>query len=243
MILMHCRNEKSRIAVAIVDETQRRKANKIEGDSSKAAYRTLDDQPWFLESYDIMSGDYVLRRGPIQQLLGNPKLETQDVQAAAESESSDTNPDLGSATSRQAEDILAITQRQDIQATVRTALVEARIGQGKFRQDLIKLWNGQCAVTGCGELAVLRASHIKPWRDCQDEERLDPANGLLLTANLDALFDAGLVSFETDGTMILSADLPTQSRDHLGLPIAINQPLSAAQRDFLVHHRTECLKP
>jgi putative restriction endonuclease len=91
-------------------------------------------------------------------------------------------------------------------AGTRTAIIQARVGQGIFREKLVTRWKG-CAVTGCTLLSVLRASHIKPWAESTNEERLDEFNGLLLTANLDALFDKGLISFLDDGTMIKSDEL------------------------------------
>lgn len=54
---------------------------------------------------------------------------------------------------------------------------------------------------------VLRASHAKPWRHCSDSERLDPDNGLPLVATLDALFDAGLITFDAGGCMEISTHL------------------------------------
>ncbi|HET9245398.1 MAG TPA: HNH endonuclease signature motif containing protein, partial [Xanthobacteraceae bacterium] len=60
--------------------------------------------------------------------------------------------------------------------------------------------------------AALRASHIKPWRESSDRERLDPANGLLLTANLDALFNDGLIAFDDEGQMLVSAQLTRKDR-------------------------------
>ena len=62
----------------------------------------------------------------------------------------------------------------------------------------------RCAVTGCAISVVLRSSHIKPWADSTNSERLNPANGLLLAAHIDALFDGGLISFENNGTMLAS---------------------------------------
>src|SRR5438093_853602 len=55
---------------------------------------------------------------------------------------------------------------------------------------------GRCPLTGVTVPAVLRASHILPWADCTDAQRLDVHNGLLLSALWDAAFDCGLVSFE-----------------------------------------------
>jgi hypothetical protein len=68
--------------------------------------------------------------------------------------------------------------------TTRLALVDARRGQGQFRADLERRWNGLCAVTGCGISAMLRASHIKPWSKSSNRDRLNPDNGILLAAHL-----------------------------------------------------------
>jgi hypothetical protein len=79
-------------------------------------------------------------------------------------------------------------------------LVVQRVGQDVFRAALMDYWGGRCAVTGCAEPLLLRASHIKPWALCAtDAERLDVKNGLLLTAHLDAAFDAGLIDFDDAG--------------------------------------------
>jgi hypothetical protein len=90
-------------------------------------------------------------------------------------------------------------------ATEREALISARLGQGLFRTRLMSVWKGRCAVTDIQIPALLRASHIKPWRMSDNSERLDPENGLLLVANLDAAFDAGLLSFTDTGRMLFSA--------------------------------------
>jgi len=89
--------------------------------------------------------------------------------------------------------------------TTRKSLVDARIGQGKFREELVNYWKG-CAVTGCKVHRMLRASHIKPWRDSDNADRLDPFNGLLRTANLDLAFDQGFISFDSDGSILIKSD-------------------------------------
>jgi Domain of unknown function (DUF4268)/HNH endonuclease len=90
----------------------------------------------------------------------------------------------------------------NITVTERSLLVQARIGQGAYRQSLMQYWNGQCAVTACPVADVLIASHIKPWSESENGERLDPFNGLLLIATLDKLFDRGLISFADDGNLL-----------------------------------------
>ena len=87
--------------------------------------------------------------------------------------------------------------------TERKAIVQSRIGQGRFRRDVLQLWEG-CAVTGITDPRVLLASHVKPWKIANNEERLDPHNGLALIPNLDALFDDGLITFDAEGRIRIS---------------------------------------
>lgn len=135
-------------------------------------------------------------------------------------------------------DIDAIKNRGDRNETERKSLIAARRGQGSFRDGLIRRWKG-CAVTGCTTLPVLRASHIKPWCDSTDHERLDPANGLLLTAHLDALFDAGLITFTDGGDMTVSRLIGSGDRDRLGLVsgLKLRHKLSKAETRYLQCHR------
>lgn len=86
-------------------------------------------------------------------------------------------------------------------ATEKETLVAARIGQGKFRSDVIFAWrNGEaCCLTGIEIPELLIASHIKPWRESSPTERLDAANGLLLATHVDKLFDKHLLSFKQEG--------------------------------------------
>ena len=95
--------------------------------------------------------------------------------------------------------------------TEKDSIVKSRIGQGLFRDGVVKLW-GYCAVTGLNNLSLLRASHIKPWRDSSNQERLDPMNGLLLQPTLDHLFDLGLITFSVNGAIMFS---PILSQDHI----------------------------
>jgi HNH endonuclease len=86
-------------------------------------------------------------------------------------------------------------------------LMIQRIGQDVFRDALMDYWGGRCPLTGITEPALLRASHIVPWADCSDEQRLDVHNGLLLSALWDAAFDQGLVSFADNGSVLASSQL------------------------------------
>ena len=97
-------------------------------------------------------------------------------------------------------------------------LVVRRIGQDVFRRGLFEYWDGRCPMTGLDVPELLRASHIKPWADCEtDAERLDVFNGLLLAPHLDAAFDAGFITISADGTVLVSDALPAGARASLGL--------------------------
>lgn len=100
-----------------------------------------------------------------------------------------------------------------IAETERTREVRQRIGQDVFREALIELWQGRCALS-CVALpsALLRASHAKPWAMANDMERLDPFNGLLLAVQYDALFDQGLIAFNGDGTLLVAPSVSPEAR-------------------------------
>ncbi len=129
------------------------------------------------------------------------------------------------------------SQLATLPKTIREALIEARLGQGRFRQCLISEW-GTCAVTGCEVLGALKASHIKPWRHSSNEERLDPNNGVLLIATLDALFDAGLITFDRKGLLLCSSRLPGRAYGLLGLKPGMRlRKLDKARQRYLEWHR------
>lgn len=105
-----------------------------------------------------------------------------------------------------------------LRGTEREAIVRQRVGQDIYRQALLDYWEGRCAVTGLRVPEALRASHAKPWTDCQhDHERLNVYNGFLLSANLDALFDRGLITFEDSGRLRPSPLLAVTDQEALGI--------------------------
>jgi hypothetical protein len=117
-------------------------------------------------------------------------------------------------------------------------LVIQRIGQDIFRAALMDYWGGRCPITGITDPALLRASHIVPWAECDDAQRLDVHNGLLLSALWDAAFDAGLVSFADDGTVLASPELSAAARTALGVERAPRlRNLRDAHRTNLATHR------
>jgi hypothetical protein len=115
-------------------------------------------------------------------------------------------------------------------------LVIQRIGQDIFRARLMDYWQGRCPLTGISDAALLRASHIVPWAECEsDAERLDVHNGLLLSALWDAAFDRAVVTFDDEGRPELSPSLSGQARAELrwSSPIC----LTDEHRPRLARHR------
>lgn len=138
------------------------------------------------------------------------------------------------------QDELAQLASDQIRDTEVERLVRQRVGQQTLRQAMLNYWGNACAVTGITHTAVLRASHAKPWAECEsDAERLDVFNGFLLSANLDALFDRFLISFTSAGELLVSPSISVTDRARLGL----DQPthlrwLTNAHQPYLNFHRT-----
>lgn len=118
--------------------------------------------------------------------------------------------------------------------------IRARLGQGTFRAALLAL-HGKCVLTGEKTHKVLRAAHIQRWADCKrdPQARLDLDNGLLLTANLDCLFEVGLIAFDDTGRILIADDLDKDARERLGLrdDMCLPGPLSDRRRAYLAAHR------
>jgi len=137
------------------------------------------------------------------------------------------------------------TAEQDIEAatdlpereTERQAVIAARRGQGVFRARLDNDWES-CAITACTTRELLRASHIRPWRESSNIDRLNPDNGLLLAAHLDAAFDSGLISFADDGRILLHARLSAADAKAIGITAAMRlRRIRPGHLPFLARHR------
>ena len=122
-------------------------------------------------------------------------------------------------------------------------LSKNRVGQTFFRRAVLSAYNEQCCITGLTISKLLVASHIVPWRD-DPQNRVNPRNGLLLSALHDKAFDAGLVTINEDLTVRVSETI-LESKDEFfsrsigsyhGLPI--KQPSKfRPSPDFLAYHR------
>ena len=84
-----------------------------------------------------------------------------------------------------------------------------RIGQAFFRQTLLNAYESKCCITGLSEPRLLVASHIIPWR-CDKKNRLNPKNGLLLSALHDKAFDLGIITINENMTVRVSETLSSK---------------------------------
>ena len=137
-------------------------------------------------------------------------------------------------------EIKAVENDNTIKMTEKDSIVKSRIGQGIFRKGLIEYWHG-CAISQCPLTWMLIASHIKPWRDADNQERLDPYIGLLLLPNYDKLFDLGYISFNSKGKIMYSRLLDKFDRETIGLTNNLHLvKLEEQHLKYLKYHNDNC---
>ena len=137
-------------------------------------------------------------------------------------------------------DVISVIEDYDnLKETERIALVRSRIGQGLFREELIKKYNSSCVITGISEKKLLIASHVKPWAVCNNSERLSVDNGLLLSPTFDKLFDCGLISFKNTGKILISSQLSTDviSKLHISTSDSFDLKVTTELKQNLEYHR------
>ena len=105
-------------------------------------------------------------------------------------------------------------QNSSIDNQTKTYLYKARIGQGKYREDLLSLHNNTCMISNIEAPELLIASHIVPWVKSNNVEKLDKYNGLLLSSSIDKLFDQYLISFDNNGFMVVSEKFKKTHSDY-----------------------------
>lgn len=127
--------------------------------------------------------------------------------------------------------------------TEKEALIKSRVGQGVFRKKLIDFWGG-CSVTQCGAVPLLMASHIKPWKRSDNSQRLDLYNGLLLTPNLDKLFDGGYITFNPkNGKIVCSDVISANDMNILGVKDTLRLTrIDEHHVEYLNYHKQYCFK-
>ena len=132
-----------------------------------------------------------------------------------------------------------IEMSKQLSSTEKQVIIKARVGQGKYRDRLLEKYDKRCIVTGIDKENLLIASHIKPWAICNNEERVDVENGLLLCPNIDRLFDSGLITFKNSGEMAISSFVGQANERRLHISKEVRIDLKATERllAYLEYHR------
>ena len=114
-----------------------------------------------------------------------------------------------------------IKKDSNLSKTEKSTIILSRIGQGRYRKDLINYWKSS-SINEYSRFDLLIASHIKPWKYCENYERMDFYNGLLLPPNYDKLFDRGYISFTKKGKIEFSKFLNEDDKIFFGITNRIN---------------------
>lgn len=135
------------------------------------------------------------------------------------------------------ENIEDAVEKQELE---KRKLAKVRLTQPIFRNKLIKLFKCQCPISGVNIPSLLIASHIKPWAESSEIEKMEEDNGILLSVHIDALFDKGLISFSPDtGEIIYFNDqIKSLMNDKFkGFKSKIDEEfLTQKRREFLKWH-------
>ncbi len=183
----------------------------------------------------LMSQLALLIGQPVRQLLDEPPLLARE--PAGELERA-RNPIQERWERRLVRDIEQMTA---LPATEREQLIDARVGQGRFR-GLVYERERACRVTRVDRPEHLIASHIRPWRHSDNDQRLDPENGLMLTPDVDHLFDRGFLTFTDRGRVVYSRAVDTTSLLRMGLEPDLMMDVggfTSGQKEHLAFHRDE----
>lgn len=124
--------------------------------------------------------------------------------------------------------------------TTKDVLTAIRIGQSEFRKKLIASLK-KCPITGIDDIRILTASHIKPWTQSTNLERLDLKNGFLFSPTFDRLFDRGLISFSNDKALLVSDSFSERNLSKLNLSrkqIIAELPIFGRE-EYLEYHRSK----
>jgi|SRR5690625_4078397 len=129
----------------------------------------------------------------------------------------------------------------EVSETERELIMKSRIGHSKFKNALLKL-SEKCKLCDLNDRRFLIASHIKPWNASTNEERLDVNNGFLLCPNHDWVFDKGYISFDSDGSILISDILSDLLLKSLGIDKPMSVNLNKTQEKYMYWHRENIFK-
>jgi len=133
----------------------------------------------------------------------------------------------------------------DFTGETRQAITAQRIKQHFFRRAVLSSYRGRCCMSGLSEARLLVASHIVPWSK-DKANRLNPSNGLCLSAIHDRAFDKGLITLTDDFKIVVSEELKRKNETFV---IEVLLPLNgrtiepperfAPQAEFIAWHRSK----
>ena len=125
---------------------------------------------------------------------------------------------------------------ENIPDKYKESVIKSRIGQSNYRNALLRKFHSKCALCGVTGEELLVASHIKPWKDCEEGEHLDENNGLLLCPNHDKVFDRHLISFDENGKIVISSKLNETNKIFLNLNSSYSVEINEKNRKYFNNH-------
>lgn len=110
---------------------------------------------------------------------------------------------------------MKINENENLNQKQKYTLIISRLGQGKYREECLKRYEGKCVITNIDQQEVLEACHIKPWIDCDNIERVDAKNSILLIPTIHKLLDLGFVTFDNNYEIICSAFVTSKMKSFI----------------------------
>ncbi|NNU44750.1 HNH endonuclease [Ramlibacter montanisoli] len=104
---------------------------------------------------------------------------------------------------------------ENFEGTTRLVEVDVRVNQARFRKAVLASYNATCCISGLQHPRLLVASHIVPWSE-DHQNRLNPRNGLCLSALHDRAYDQGLITVMPDFTVKVSQELSRRDSSDFG---------------------------
>lgn len=117
-------------------------------------------------------------------------------------------------------------------------LILVRLQQNRFRRSLFVI-HDRCVISGYNNSQFLIASHIKPWSESDNDEKVDSYNGLLLTPNYDKLFDKNMISFSFNGSVLISKTLDDIDKKYFKIPEKIDFQFHPRHKRYLDYHNAK----
>ena len=128
-------------------------------------------------------------------------------------------------------------KEKELTGEERTVTARRRVHQAEFRNRLIKRYEGKCAICGNSEIRVLTASHIKGWKYSNRHEKVDEDNGFLFCPAHDKCFDAGLISFDENGSIMISSSLSEENLKLMNIKKNQKIKLTEGNKHYLEFNR------